>query len=135
MFAVGGVQVYSTDALLAVVLLRAILPRDRISPPASLDGVARLLFGIWAFVMVIAGLRGGLGGQSLISIIRLEMPLIYSVGFYFGLGRIIRERSFDLDKAVRNLLLVALGFIAYMTFARVTGRTFETNQTVGRLGT
>jgi hypothetical protein len=133
-FAFGGAQLYSTDVLLGILLVRAILPRDRISSPAPLDGVARLLFGIFAVVMVIAGLRGFFGGHDLISIIRLETPLIYGVGFYFALGRIIRERSFDLDKAVRNLLFVAFGFVAYMAFARLTGSTFETNQTVGRLG-
>jgi len=130
----GRVQVYSLDVFLAIVLLRAILPRERTRPPAPLDGVARLLFGIWAVVMVIAGLRGVFGGHDLISIIRLETPLIYGVGFYFGLGRIIRERTFDLDKAVRNLLLVALGFVAYMAFARLTNSPFETDETVGRLG-
>jgi len=85
--------------------------------------------------MVVAGLRGAFGGHDLISIIRLETPLIYAVGFYFGLGRIIRERAFDLDKGLRNLLLVALAFVAYMAFARLTNSPFETEQTEGRLGT
>ncbi len=134
-FTFAGAQVYSTDALLAVVLLRAILPRDRIPPPATLDGVARLTFGIWAVVMVIAGLRGVFGDNDLISIIRLETPVIYAAGFYFGLGRIIRERAFDLDKAVRNLVIAALAFVAYMAFARLTNSPFETDETVGRLGT
>jgi hypothetical protein len=133
-FAFGGAQLYSTDLLLGIVLVRAILPRDRISSPAPLDVVARSMFGIFAAVMVIAGLRGFFDNYGLISIIRLEAPLIYGVGFYLGLGRIIRERSFDLDKAVRNLLVVTFGFIGYMAFARVTGSTFETDQTVGRLG-
>ncbi len=133
-FAFGGVQLYSTDALLAVLLLRGILPRDRIPSPAPLNGVARVLFGIFAVVMIIAGLRGFFSGYGLVSIIRLETPLIYGAGFYLALSRIVRERSFDLDKAVRNLLVVAFGFIAYMAFARLTGSTFETNQTVGRLG-
>jgi hypothetical protein len=133
--AFAGVQVYATDALLAVVLLRAILPRDRIPPPAPLDGVARLLFGIWAVVMLVAGLRGVFGGHALVSIIRLETPLIYGVGFYFALGRIIRERAFDLDKALRNLLIVALGFVAYMAFARLTNTPFETETSGGNLGT
>jgi hypothetical protein len=133
-FAFGGAQLYSTDVLLGILLLRAILPRDRISSPAPLDGVARLLFGIFAVVMIIAGFRGFLGGYSLISVIRLETPLIYGAGFYLALGRIIRERSFDLDKAVGSLLVVAFGFIGYTAFARLTGSTFESNQTVGRLG-
>jgi hypothetical protein len=133
--AFAGVQVYATDALLAVVLLRAILPRERIPPPAPLDGVARLLFGIWAAVMIVAGLRGVFGGHALVSIIRLETPLIYGVGFYFALGRIIRERAFDLNKALRNLVIVALGFVAYMAFARLTNTPFETETSGGSLGT
>jgi hypothetical protein len=134
-FTFAGAAVYSTDVLLAVVLVRSLLPRDRIPPPAPLDGVARLTFGIWAVVMVVAGLRGVLGGHDLISVIRLETPLIYAAGFFFGLGRIIRERTFDLDKAARNLLIVALGFVTYMAFARLTNSPFETDETVGRLGT
>jgi hypothetical protein len=130
-FTFAGAEVYSTDVLLAVVLLRAILPRDRIPTPAPLDGLARLLFGIWAVVMVVAGLRSALDGHDLVSIIRLETPLIYAGGFYFGLGRIIRERAFDLDKATRNLLIVALGFVAYMAFARLTNSPFETDHTSG----
>jgi hypothetical protein len=130
----GSVLVFSLDVFLAIVLLRAILPRERTRPPAPLDVVTRLLFGIWAVVMVIAGLRGVFGGYDVTAIIRLETPLIYGVGFYFGLGRIIRERAFDLDKAVRNLLLVALGFVAYMAFARLTNSPFETAETVGHLG-
>ena len=84
---------------------------------------------------MVAGVRTALGSHDLISIMRLATPLIYSVGFYFGLSRIVRERAFDLDKAIRNLLIVALGFVAYMAFARLTNSPFETDETVGRLGT
>jgi hypothetical protein len=134
-FVAGGAEVYATDLLLAIVLLRALLPRERVRPPAPLDGVARLLFGIWALVMVVAGVRASLEGHDLISIIRLETPLIYAAGFYLGLSRIIRERAFDLDKALRNLLVAALAFVAYLAFARLTNSPFETDETVGRLGT
>jgi hypothetical protein len=133
-FTFAGAEVYSTDVLLAVVLLRAVLPRDRTPMPAQLDGLARLAFGFWAVVTIIAGIRGYFVGHEFVSILRLETPLIYSVGFYFGFGRVIRERAFDLDKAVRNLLVVALGFVAYMVFARLTNSPFETDETVGRLG-
>jgi hypothetical protein len=133
--AFGGAIVYSTDVLLALVLVRAFLPRPRVPPAAPLGGVVITLFALWAAVMVVAGIRGVLGGHDLISLIRLETPLIYSIGFYVGLGRIVREREFELDKAVRNLLIVALGFVAYMAFARLTNSPFETDETVGRLGT
>lgn len=129
----GGTLVYSTDILLALVLLRAVVPRERVRPSGSI-GVAALFFGAWAAVMVVAGLRGWLAGYELASVIRLETPLLYSLGFYLGLARIVRERGFELDKAVRNLLIVALGFVAYMVVARVTNSPFETDETVGRLG-
>jgi hypothetical protein len=134
-FQFGSALVYSGDVLLALVLVRALLPRERVPPAARLGGVVGLLFGLWAAVMVVAGVRGVLGGHDLIALLRLVTPLIYSVGFYFGFARIVRERDFDLDKAVRNLLVVALGFVAYMAFARVTNSPFETDETVGRLGT
>jgi hypothetical protein len=131
----GGAQVYSLDILLGIVLLRALLPRERTRAPAALRDMTRLLFAIWALVMVAAALRAALDGYRTVSIIRLSTPLLYSVGFYFGLGRIIRERGFDLGKAVRNLLVVALGLVAYMVFARVTNAPFEneTNPSVGHL--
>jgi hypothetical protein len=133
--AFGGALVHSTDVLLALVLVRAFLPRERVPQAAPLGSVVVMLFGLWAAVMVVAGVRGFIGGHDLISLIRLETPLIYSVGFYIGLGRIVREREFELDKAVRNMLIVALGFVAYMAFARLTNSPFETDETVGRLGT
>ena len=133
----AGTRVYTLDVLLGIVLLRAFLPRERGRPPAALGEVTRLLFAVWALVMVAAGLRSALEGYSVVSVIRLATPLFYSVGFYFGLGRVIRERDFELDKAVRNLLLVALGLVAYMVFARVTNAPFEdqTNPAIGHLGT
>jgi hypothetical protein len=134
-FQFGSALVYSTDVLLALVLVRALLPRERARPAAPLGGVVIILFGLWAAVMIIAGIRGVLAGHDLVSILRLETPLIYAVGFYVGLGRIVREREFDLRKAVRNLLIVAIGFVAYMAFARLTNSPFETEETVGRLGT
>jgi hypothetical protein len=132
--AFGGALVYSTDFLLALVLVRALLPRQRL-PHVPLGSAVVALFAIWAAVMVVAGLRGVFGGHDLVSLIRLETPLIYSVGFYFGFGRIVREREFELDKAVRNLLIVSLGFVTYMAFARLTNSPFETDETVGQLGT
>jgi hypothetical protein len=134
-FQSGSALVYSTDILLALVIVRALLPRARARPAARLGGVVVLLFGLWAAVMVVAGVRGVLDGHDLVSILRLETPLIYAVGFYVGLGRIVREREFDLRKAIRNLLIVAIGLVAYMAFARLTNSPFETEETVGRLGT
>ena len=132
----GSAQVYSLDVLLVIVLLRAVLPRERTAKPAPLYEMTQLLFGLWALVWVVAGLRGVFEGYSPISIIRLAVPLYYSVGFYFGLSRIIREREFELDKAVKNLLVVALGLVGYMAFARITNHPFENeaNTSIGHLG-
>ena len=133
----AGAQVYALDVLLGIVLLRAALPRAREPAPAQLGDITRLLFAIWAAIMVAAGLRGVFNGYSTVSIVRLATPLIYGGGFFLGLGRVIRERGFAFDKSVRNLLFVVLGLVAYLVFARVTNTPFEdeTNPSIGHLGT
>lgn len=133
----GGAEIYALDVLLVIVLLRALLPRERTEAPAALGEVTRLIFGVWALVMVVAAVRAGLEGYSAVSVIRLSTPLFYSFGFYVGFGHVIRERDFDLDKAVACLLLVALGLVVYMVVARVANTPFEdeTNPAIGHLGT
>jgi hypothetical protein len=135
--AFGGAQIYSLDVLLGIVLVRAFLPRDRRRPLAPLRGLTKLFVAVWALIMVVAALRGLFDGYSFVSIVRLAVPLLYGVGFYFGLGRVIRERGFDLGQTVRNLLVVALGLVAYMALARFTNTPFEneTNPAIGHLGT
>ena len=135
--ALGGTTVYSLDVLLGIVLLRAVLPRDRLRSLALLGEMTRFLFAILALVLVIAAVRPVLAGYSFISVIRLATPLFYSFGFYFGLGRVIRERGFDLDRTLRYLLAVALGLVAYMAIARIANTPFEdeTNPNIGHLGT
>ena len=134
--AIGGTTVYSLDVLLGIVLLRALLPRDRVRSSAPLGEVTRFLFAILALVLVIAAVRPLLAGYSFISVVRLATPLFYSFGFYFGLGRVMRERGFELDRSVRYLVAVALGFVAYMAIARIANTPFEdeTNPNIGHLG-
>ncbi len=136
-FAFGGAKIYSLDVLLVLVILRALLPRAHARPPAPLQGLTRVWVGAWALVMVAAGMRAAFDGYRLISIARLAVPLLYAIGFYFGLGRIVRERGFQLEKATKYLLVVVLGLVAYMAFARVTNTPFENeaNPTIGHLGT
>ena len=135
--ALGGTTVYSLDVLLGIVLLRAVLPRDRVRAPAPLGEMTRLLFAILALVLVVAAVRPVLAGYSFISVVRLATPLFYSFGFYFGFGRVVRERGFELDRSVRYLLAVALGLVAYMAIARIANTPFEdeTNPNIGHLGT
>lgn len=133
----AGTQVYALDVLLGIVLVRAFLPRERVSAPARLSEATRLLFAIWVIVLVAAGLRSALAGYDLVPVVRLATPVLYSVGYYFGLGRIIREQAFELDRTVRNLLVVAFGLVGYMALARITNTPFEdeTNPAIGHLGT
>ena len=53
------------------------------------------------------------------------------------MGRVIRERGFELDRSVSYLLAVALGLVAYMAIARIANTPFEdeTNPNIGHLGT
>ena len=135
--ALGGTTVYSLDVLLGIVLLRAVLPRERLQPLALFGELTRILFAILGLVLVIAAVRPVLAGYSVISVIRLGTPLFYSFGFYFGLGRVVREQGFDLDRTLRYLLAVTLGLVAYMAIARVANTPFEneTNPNIGHLGT
>jgi hypothetical protein len=130
----GGTLVYAADVLLALLLLRALWPRARTPPAVRIRGLELLLLLGWAAVMVVAGVRGVLAGYDAASVMRLETPLVYLVGFYVGFARLLRERTFELDKALRSLAVVGLAFVAYMMVARITNSPFETEDTVGRLG-
>jgi hypothetical protein len=135
--AFGGAQLYSVDVLLGVVLLRAVLPREHAPPAAPLRAGTKLVFAALAALMLAEALRAELGGYPTIPILRILTPVAYAIGFYFGLGRIVREPGFDLDRSVRALLLAGLALLAYFAATRFANTPFEneTNPDVGHLGT
>jgi O-Antigen ligase len=122
---VGPIQFYTYDMVLALVLLRAALPRARSEDRLSLvdPGVAFPLV-LWAIVMGVAGLRGILAGNPLGAIARLETPLVYFPVFCWGFRRILREESVSPPRVVRAIVLTSVGLVAYAAWARLTHHRF-----------
>ena len=123
--AVGSILLYTYDMLLALVLLRAALPRARRpSDLRILNPAVAVPAGLWAAVMLSAGVRGSLAGNHLGAIARLETPLVYPPLFCWGFTRVLRESSASLPRVVRAIAVAALGLIAYAAFARLTHHRF-----------
>lgn len=124
-FSFRGIQLYAYDVLLVPVLLRAALPRGRRPNELRiLDAGAVLPTAIWALVMLAAGLRGSLSGNSLGAVARLEMPLVYLPLFYWGFRRILGEASVTIPRVAGTLVAASVGFIAYAAYARLTHDRF-----------
>jgi hypothetical protein len=122
---VGSAQVYTLDILVAVVLLRAALPRERRSSELRLldPGVA-LPAAVWALVMLVAGIRGAYAGNGFGAVLRLETPLVYFPLAYWGFTRILRETRVSVPRVVRALAITGMAFIGYAAYARLTGQRF-----------
>jgi hypothetical protein len=122
---VGSITVYTYDVLFALVLLRAVWPRARrVNNLRILDPTVAVPVMLWALVMVVAGFRGGIAGNSNGAIARLEMPLVYFPLFLWGFTRILREKSVPLSRVATSLIITSLGFIVYGAFTRVTHQRF-----------
>ena len=137
-FNVGSIQIYALDILLVSVLVRARLPRPRWNRDLRVLDVAVLVpAGLWAAVMLLAGFRGILAGNSLGAVARLEMFLFYFPLFWWGFMRIVQERSMSMPRIVRTLAVTALTFMAYAAFARLTHQRFgaETGAGIGGVST
>ncbi|MGI8886654.1 MAG: O-antigen ligase family protein [Gaiellaceae bacterium] len=121
----SGAAVYVSDVLVALIAFRGALPRDRVPPSRALTGLPTVLFAAWAFVMVIAALRGMNAGVELVSVVRGEVALVYWPLLYFGYTRILRERALRTSLLWRNLAYVALGLATWMFVARVLDLPFD----------
>lgn len=122
---VASTQVYTYDVLLVLVVLRAVLPRDRRdSAVRILNPSVAVPAALWTVVMVIAGFRGGFAGNSPGAIARLEMPLVYFPLFTWGFTRILREKAVSVPGVVKALAITSLCFIGYAAFARLTHQRF-----------
>lgn len=130
----SSAAVYVGDAMVALIAFRGALPRDRVPASRALTGLPSVLFAAWAFVMVIAALRGMSAGVELVSVVRGEVALVYWPLLYFGYTRILRERALRASVLWRNLAYVALGLAAWMFVARVLNLPFD-NPGLGRVPT
>jgi hypothetical protein len=122
---VGSASVYTFDLVMALVLLRALLPRERRKPELRLlEARVAAPAVIWSMVMLAAGIRGVYSGNGFGAVLRLETPFVYFPLAYWGFTRILREARVSIPWVVRALALTGLGFIAYAAYARLTGHRF-----------
>lgn len=122
---VGSIQVYTLDMLIPLVLLRAVLPRERrVSELRLLEPSVALPAAVWALVMLGAGIRGAYAGNGFGAVLRLETSLVYFPLAYLGFTRILRETRVSVPRVVRALALTGLAFIGYAAYARLTGQRF-----------
>lgn len=133
---VGSASVYSTDALLVLLMIRGILPRPRY-PLAPTTAWRRVCwaFGAFGVAFLIAGERGFAAGTSAPTIVRVALPVVYGGGYVWAFRRLMTEEGFRRQYALRGTVIVGIALILWMVFCRLTHRTFETPyQTEGHLG-
>jgi hypothetical protein len=122
---VGSIKIYTFDLLLALVVLRAALPRERRPQQLRiLDTAVALPVALWGLFMLIAGARGFSAGNSVGAIARLETSLIYFPLFCWGFMRILGEASVSIPRVIRTLTITTLAFIAYAAYARIAHQRF-----------
>src|SRR5262249_8954354 len=90
---VGGIVLYSSDLLVALVLVRALAPRPRRSVDWNiLDVHTAVAVLLWGLVMIAAAARGYQAGTAPESVARLGEQLFYYPILAWGLIRVLRER-------------------------------------------
>lgn len=122
---VGAATFYTTDVLVILAVVRALLPKDRLPATRAIGKVVAVSFGVWSLLLVIAGLRASNAGESFVSVVRSETALLYFPLLYFSLSRILGERALNVSRLWRLLAFVSVGFVVWMLVMRVLNLPFE----------
>jgi len=123
---IGGVALYISDLLVALVTVRALAPRPRrVVSWRILDLPTRVAVLVWALVMIAAAARGYLAGTPTKSLVRLDEQLFYYPILAWGFVRVLRERGVSSTRVTTALGATVLVFIGYMAFERFTHHRFE----------
>ena len=130
----GPATAYGSDMIVGIVLVRALLPRDRVNTPKVFGPLTIIATTAWMLLMLGAAVRGLDAGTSLDNVVRLGMAAIYWPLLYFGFSRTFREREFDIDRFFGALAVVGVGLVAYMLMMRALNRPFEPPDQIGKLG-
>jgi hypothetical protein len=128
---VGGVALYSSDLLVALVTVRALAPRPRrIVDWSIFDAATGGAVLVWALVMTVAAARGYGAGTPMESLVRLDEQVFYYLLLPWAFVRVLRERSVSATKVAKALATTALAFVGYMAFERITHHRFEDPSTL-----
>jgi hypothetical protein len=119
------VPLYFSDAMVLVIALRGVLPRDRAPSNRALEGLPAALFTVWAILMAAAAIRAMNVGVNFSSAVRGDLALVYWPLLYFGFTRALRERALEVSALWRYLAAVTLGLAGWMFLARVLNLPFH----------
>src|SRR3954471_19752716 len=121
----GPATVYPTDIVVGLAILRALRPAERLPAARAVGLGLALTTGIWAVVMLIAGLRALNVGESLDTVVRYETALLYFPALIFSFSRIPREKPLSFPRLWQLLALVSVGFVFWMFVMRILNHPFE----------
>ncbi len=124
---IGTASIYGTDLVLGLVVVRAILPRERVPPPGRFGLSSRLIIGAWLAVMTLAAVRGYEAGTAVPSLLRSGSSAIYWPALFFGYGAILRERALNRRLLFGQFICACLGFVGFMILMRLLNHPFERN--------
>jgi hypothetical protein len=121
----ASISLYSTDLLLGALLVRALLPRDRLAGSVTMHPLVKVLAAAAALAFVYADWRGRQSGLPLRSLVRTPIALFYVPLYTFAFSRLLRERTLDHQRLYRFLGGAVLGFVLIMLASRAAGKTFD----------
>lgn len=130
----GPVSLYVTDVLATLLIVRAVIPKERLGA-ASLPLVAQTAALTWVAAIAMAAIRGQAGATPIDTLVRLTAAATYPVVFYIGAREVLREKDADIDRIIRVSAAAVVGFVCYMLFERVAGNPFEQVNALGRVVT
>jgi hypothetical protein len=122
----GAISAYTTDLLVALVLMRAALTRPR--RPFSrvgLGAMATWLSLAWIGILLVAAVRGVIAGSAVKVAIRDGSPAIYFPALYVGLARLEREEEATMPAMLKAMTVSASVLIAVFFVSRALNRPFD----------
>jgi hypothetical protein len=122
--AVGPASLYASDGLIALVAVRASMPKPR-HEPYRFAALTRMTLGLLGVIALIGVLRASLAGVPLVSALRAAQGFGYWLILYWGYSRLFRERQLRLGVVLRLSILVGLVLVLYLYLMTVLDRPFE----------
>jgi hypothetical protein len=132
-FFVGSASVYTSDLLVVLLVLRALLPRDRLAVGPRFSLPTRLAIGALLAVAAFTALRGYEAGTPIPTVVRDGSFVLYWALLYFSFQRIFRERGFDERRFLKGIVYTTLAFVAFMALMRAVNHPFDRNPHSGSL--
>jgi hypothetical protein len=121
----GAVSAYTTDILVALVLLRAWSPRARApTDRIGLGPVATALSLAWMGTLLLAAVRGLADGSAVKLVIRDGAPAVYLPALYLGFARLQEERKSTLVGLLKALAGVVCVLVLVFLVSRLLNLPF-----------